>query len=167
MRNCNQGNSVADQNQNLFGQKLACPQMGTLGNDQWTKPILACHRMQKRRMGDAATFLFPQIGEQWSEMLLTPRSSASARRLSIKIVEVTGVEKLSRISLRSARNFTRKASAPSGWSLEGGNKAGRWAKNSVVADRCDRSVAASELALRQDAPAALARGSVPEKGGSN
>ena len=123
--------------------------------------------MQKRRMGDAATFLFPQIGEQWSEMLLTPRSSVSARRLLTKIAGATGVEKPSRISLRSARNFIPKASAPLGRTIEGGNKAGRWAKNSVVADRCDRSVAASDLALRQDALSALARGSEPEKGGSN
>ena len=136
----------------------ACPKMGTLGNDRWLKPILDCHRMLKRKMGDDATFLLPQISKQWSEMSLQPCSYSSARRMLVNMAEALGVEGSSRISLHSPRNFIPTASAQLGWSLEDRNKAGRWAKNSVMADRYDRSVAASELALRQDVLSALSKG---------
>ena len=85
----------------------ACPEKSILGTEEWAKPLFDFHNMLDREMGDAATFLLPQIFDQGEQFSFAPFAYASGRRLLASMAQAVGINGATRLSRNNPQNFIR------------------------------------------------------------
>lgn len=124
----------------------ASPRRGLRSNGAWVNPVLT-YREKVKPANGKYRFLFPFVAAKWEVGPNKPGSSGVvAASLSMLERQLGSIRK---ITLRSARNWFATYAKQLSLTKEDRATLGRWKPGSNMPDRYDRSVCATELALRR------------------
>ena len=144
------------------GSEMTCetPANGINSEGAWVRPLIRLWGAIEPRAGKY-TFLFPNVDSEWK---FNPRKRGTdgvVRNAIARMESKFGFWDV--VKLHSPRNFFATCAGQILYSREHREKLGRWAPCSVMPDRYDRAVCATELRLRSEILAKIRDGCCPAK----